>query len=513
MHTPRRLARSMGLFTVLLPALLAGVVPGARADVDVTSLVRRLDEQEARIRLLEARLKAQDAVIAAATPAGAPGAVRSAAAVATAAPPANLEVSPPRIALTSPNGETQIRLHGEFTLDGRFFTDGTTSAGSRETWLIRRARPIVDGTFGGLFDFRFNPDFAGGKTVIQDAYVAARFESWAVFTAGKFKQPFGLERLQPSANNRFMELGLPSDLVPNRDIGVQFSGSVLDNRVSYQLGWFNGAQDGVSSDANVPPDVDNNNSKDAAARVLVQPFLASDTVALRGLSIGLAASYANQTGSASNTLLPSYRTEGQRPFFAYDSVRTLAGLLPAASPTIAAGRRMRLSPQLTYYEQSLGVLAEYVRESQDVRRSIGGGANLVTNRARLDHETWQVYSTYLLTGEKATYATVVPNEPLAIGKAGWGAWELALRYSTLNLDPATFGTPSGVASGEWFADPTQQARALHAWTAGLNWYLTANVGWMLDYGLTKFSGGAGTPGLVRNRGDERWLFTRFQVNY
>jgi hypothetical protein len=33
-------------------------------------------------------------------------------------------------------------------------------------------------------------------------------------TAGKFKEPFGLERLQLSPNNRLIELGLPSDLVP-----------------------------------------------------------------------------------------------------------------------------------------------------------------------------------------------------------------------------------------------------------------------------------------------------------
>jgi len=26
-----------------------------------------------------------------------------------------------------------------------------------------------------MFDFRFQSDFAGGKTVIQDAFVAARF--------------------------------------------------------------------------------------------------------------------------------------------------------------------------------------------------------------------------------------------------------------------------------------------------------------------------------------------------
>ena len=60
-----------------------------------------------------------------------------------------------------------------------------------------------------------------------------------MLTAGKFKQPFGMERLQFSANNRFLELGLPSDIVPNRDLGLMLSGIFFDDRITYQIGWFN----------------------------------------------------------------------------------------------------------------------------------------------------------------------------------------------------------------------------------------------------------------------------------
>ena len=31
-----------------------------------------------------------------------------------------------------------------------------------DTFILRRVRPTVEGTFGGIYDFRFMPDFGGG---------------------------------------------------------------------------------------------------------------------------------------------------------------------------------------------------------------------------------------------------------------------------------------------------------------------------------------------------------------
>ena len=50
-----------------------------------------------------------------------------------------------------------------------------------------------------------------GKTIIVDAYAAARFNPGLVVTAGKFKPSVGLERLQSEADLRFMERGLPTN--------------------------------------------------------------------------------------------------------------------------------------------------------------------------------------------------------------------------------------------------------------------------------------------------------------
>lgn len=48
-----------------------------------------------------------------------------------------------------------------------------------------------------------------------------------------------------------------------------------------------------------------------------------------------------------------------------------------------------------------------------------------------------------------------------------------------------------------------------AWGVGVNWYLTQNYKWSLNYDVTSFDGGAATGG----RPDEKALFTRFAVGF
>jgi len=546
----RRFAREYTWFALALIAILLGSAARAAA-ADEPGPGRKkptTEELEQRIATLEQKLEAQQQAIAAllqsqqsllaqraeAAPAGAAREAPAAAPPPAVAPPAapaataataaaaaqhpvteqqagsatqsnpQIFAGPGGFSFQSADGANQIRFHGEFDFDGRFYNDELTPDGSRSTWLLRRARPILEGTFANIFDFRFNPDFAGGKTVIQDAFVAARFNPLFVVTAGKFKEPFGLERLQLSPNNRFIELGLPSDLVPNRDLGLQVSGTYVypTGTLTYQVGYFDGVTDGNSTDANSSADVDNNDKKDWVARLFAQPFLRTDSV-FRYLGAGIAVSYANQVGSAANTLLTSYKTETQRSFFSYDAATTASGA------TIANGERLRISPQAYYYYKRFGLLTEYVSESQDVSRTFGTGANALTRRARLKPDSWQVGTTFLMTDDEATFGTVVPKRPFALDQPGWGALEFAARVSQLKLDSATFFTPAG-AGADWFADPSAQAGEATAWTVGLNWYLTQNVAWYLNYTKTNFDGGAPDG---KDRADESAFFTRFQVAF
>ena len=176
---------------------------------------------------------------------------------------------------------------------------------------MTRARPILEGTLGGIYDFKFMPDFGQGKAIIQDAYVTARFLPEFQLTAGKFKSPVGLERLQSASDIRFVARAFPTQIAPNRDIGLQIGGNFASDRVNYAVAYLNGSNDGSSSDSFSPSDQDPNSAKEWAGRLFTLPFAESDVFALRGLGIGIASTYTDQEGTTSQTLLPTYKTSAQ----------------------------------------------------------------------------------------------------------------------------------------------------------------------------------------------------------
>jgi phosphate-selective porin OprO/OprP len=433
--------------------------------------------------------------------------------------------------LKSADGNFELKLRGQIQADGRLFTDqegfssgnGSTASPAKpasDTFLLKQFRPILQGTLWGKYDFLLTPDFGSGKTIVQDAYVDAKFQPWLQLKVGKQKTPFGIERLQGDADGKFTERGLPNNLVPNRDIGAQVHGLVANGTVDYALGYFNGVVDGNSSDSYTNSDTDNNRDKDFVARIFATPFKNAPG-ALQGLGFGLAATYANLEGSGgagtsaqglNESNLPSFKSNlGQLSFFKY---RTAAA--SATNGTYADGDRIRWSPQFYYYNGPFGLLGEYVQVDQDVSRNTSA---TVRRHDKLQNDAWQVVASWLLTGEDAGYANPTPKNPFNADKAGWGAWELVARYSELNVDDkafSPFGTGTAAAKqARSYADPRASARQASAWAAGVNWYLNKNLKLALDYEETRFDGGwtnaAGTS--FEDRPTEKVISTRLQLAF
>ncbi|MBL8272132.1 OprO/OprP family phosphate-selective porin [Steroidobacter sp.] len=473
--------RSVTACVGLVLSLAAAATP---AD-ELAELRQRLDAQEQKIRILERKLELNEEAAKAAVP-NTP--------VVRASPQQGFRIQ-------SADGANVARLRGTLHFDGRYFPDDITPA-TADTWILRRVRPTLEGTFNSIYDFRFTPDFAGGRTIILDAFVAARLKPWAVVTAGKFKVPVGLERLVSANDLRFIERGLPTSLVPNRDLGLQLGGDLNGGVVNYSIGYFNGVSDGSSSDSNTPTaDVENDTKGDWAARVFFQPFLNSDNFALRGLGFGVAGTYVNSTGSTTTTLLPGYRTPGQQTFFSYRGTTAASGTTPAVNGTIADGERVRWTPQAYYSLGSFSVLGEYVNVSQEVSR-VTPTAGLRSDT--LDNTAWQIQFAWFATGEDETFRGFTSQSVFDPSKGTWGAVELVARYHELDIDDDAFsgGTDS-------FANPASSASKASAWGLGVNWYLTQNYKWSLNYDVTSFEGGAVTG----DRPDEKALFTRFAVGF
>ncbi len=105
-------------------------------------------------------------------------------------------------------------------------------------------------------------------------------------------------------------------------------------------------------------------------------------------------------------------------------------------------------------------------------------------------------ASWFLTGESRSYdaaegmfGRVIPNHPFDWGRGGWGAWEVAARYSQVDLDDA------GVHGGR-----------LGMWMLGANWYPHSHVKWRFDYGIGQVEGPS-------NDGRLQVFATRFEMDF
>src|SRR6185503_10430294 len=66
-----------------------------------------------------------------------------------------------------------LKLRGYIQADARFYADDHSAETANDTFLLRRVRPILEGTVFEKYDFRLMPDFGSGVTAsaANDAYV------------------------------------------------------------------------------------------------------------------------------------------------------------------------------------------------------------------------------------------------------------------------------------------------------------------------------------------------------
>lgn len=395
-------------------------------------------------------------------------------------------------------GDYEIKFNALAQIDGRYFLDD--DGAFRDGFQTRRLRPTIQGSLGKLVAFRFTPEFAGsgfgdvaGSNSIVDAYFDLKFSPYASLRVGKQKGPVGLERLQSGGSIEFIERGFPTELVPNRDLGVAVFGEALKSTVSYTVGVFNGTADG--RDISTLDD----GLKEVEGRVFFEPFK-NDYGVFKGLGFGIAGSTgakdsqpstpASANPANANSTLARLRTPGQNQFFGYDT------------GVFASGKHSRYVPQAYFYYNALGLLGEYAVSEQDVTRA--GVEKSIKNDA------YSVTASYVLTGEDASYRGVKPGNPYTVGGDGWGAVELVARIGALDVDNGVFTGTSTGATANRLANPDTQASKATSYGLGINWYLNNNAKLSADYNETSFDGG-GAAGADRR--DEKALFTRLTIQY
>jgi phosphate-selective porin OprO/OprP len=326
----------------------------------------------------------------------------------------------------------------------------------------------------GKYGFRFTPEFANAASdntpTIIDAYLDIREKPEFQIRIGKHKPFVGLERLQSASDIKFIERSFVSNnILPNRDFGVSIFGDVLDKRLNYAVGVFNGTSDG----GNINTRADVNNQKVFSARLFATPFINNTESSLRGLGFGLATTKGNVTA------LPSYATPGiANSFFSYKS------------GTTTNGEQDRWSPQAYYYNGPLGLIYEHAWVTQPIKN--GATTSTAKNTA------WQIAGSWLLTGEDASFRGVKPYSRFQSGpEGGWGAFEVVARYQENQIDETI---PSAFTDGRY-------ALKAGAIAVGLNWYLNESSKFAVNYERTRLSGG------TLDGKSENFLVGRYQLSF
>ncbi len=246
-------------------------------------------------------------------------------------------------------------------------------------------------------------------------------------------------------------------------------GELASGIVQLAAGVFNGANDGTSLDR------DTEDAKELVGRVLLRPFRRrADAV---DLGLGLGGSSGRHAGA-----LPGYRSPARVTFFSY------------GTQAQAEGRRWRLAPQAFAYHRSVGLLVEWTRSSQVVRKG--------TAAERLVHAAAGAIISVVVTGERASASGVKPRRPFDPSAHAWGALELVGRVGELRLDETAFSAG--------FADDSAAARRARSVACGLNWHLTDQLKWAVNYERTAFRGGAPEGA---DRPTEHALLLRFQIAF
>jgi len=269
-----------------------------------------------------------------------------------------------------------------------------------------------------FFDYRLDIPVGGGTTL----------------SIGKQKEPISMERIMPMPSLPMQERTSIADaLLPSRNFGVVVSGTVLDRRMTWAGGAFN--------DSIVHGESFGEGTSQLIGRLTWLPFLSEDESNL--FHIGFGMRYSDAVEGIQTQTEPEFNNA---PVFV-DS-----GLFVADEARI-------YNLEASWRRGPLWVGGEYLATGVDAPLKSGDP----------DFNGYSVTGSWTLTGEIRPYnrrSGILGTIPVSksVYQGGWGAWEVGIRWSSLDL---TEGTVQG---GE-----------MDILSLGLNWWLSPIFNVNLNY--------------------------------
>ena len=307
---------------------------------------------------------------------------------------------------------------------------------------FRRARLSMAGLLYGIIDYKIEYDFAEGNADAKDVYMGMKKVPVVQYVrVGHFKEPFSLEEITSDDFVTFQERALPNAFAPSRNTGLALMPVFFDEHMTASAGGFHETDDsgyGFGSEQNY----------NVTARVTGLPWWVDGGEKLVHLGFSYSHKFRDDTDISFS----------QRPESHLFPVR-----LVNTGNIITDGVDL-VNPEFALVVGPWSMQAEYmhafVSQVDNPNPDFGG---------------FYVYGSYFITeGDQRRYRPAygafekpIPKRNFGFGEgSGWGAWEVAARYSRLDLSSENVdGGAEDNLSGQvnWYLNPNTKIGLNYVW--------------------------------------------------
>jgi phosphate-selective porin OprO/OprP len=364
----------------------------------------------------------------------------------------------------------------------------------------RRIRPFLEGTIYEVYEYRLNLALENDQfssSGLDEFWVAInKVPLIGTIRVGHVKNAIGFEADMSGSSRTmtFMERSSYSEAVEGNEnfvTGIWLNNNFLDQHTTYTFTAFRQDQ-GVASG-----DFFGDGQWGAQGRLTALPIYENDGRCW--MHVGLSGGWRNGTNNTAVSPFKTFQLRARPELRDDDPAGSPSGAqtIPNANSNrmvdtgpIAARNQWLLGLEYCYVRGPFSIQAEYGWTWLDGAYGVAP-SGLTLNPAIIPSQDYTfdggyIQLAYTLTGENRTYdrargtlarpyfnggpftpAWLVRDEDGCLN-CGWGAWEIAARYSYLNLN-------------DGHGLNRIQGGRMDGLSLGLNWYMNANVTCMFDY--------------------------------
>jgi len=496
--------RSAGIAALGTTSLFAGMGPAysqsAGDQAEIAALKQQLRVMEEKLDKLQKQGNANAAAVVAANAAARAADVKATRVATTnAAMPLKGPVASSSVAMTMPNNRPTIcttdnenciaitsRVHWD--LGGYEYRPNAAATSPQKLdggENLRRARIGIVGKFFGDWNYALVYDFGGtsdgfggtaagflpggGVSGVENAYLSYTglkpFGGKMAIETGIMDIPYTLDEATSSNDILFMERSSAQVIAVNIAAGDfrSAAGTRWYNDMLWAGAYVTGPSTGAIHSASSAAPAGTSEQYGAVARV------AGQVVSGKDYSIHLGAD-AEWLIQPARNLIANTQTVAlsDRPELRLDP-----------TTLVSTGAIANVSGAQVYSVEAAATYGPLILQGEYFWYNVDRGANtsvIPTGLPSVKFQGGYAQAGYVLTGESRTYNAanaayngIKPAHPFSLDGAGWGAWEIAGRFSTIDLN-GQLATPTGIAGGRQTV-----------YTLALNWYVNGNVRFMLDY--------------------------------